>query len=274
MRSSREFPTVTVEPSDGVPWLAVALFYALACAWSWPFFWLRDFHTQAFYSLPGPGFLKTSLIMWGPGLAALVCWRLFRDRWPRRTSILGGRPWRALVFYSVPMAVLAIPGISMHPDKPPVHALVLVLAMVGLFNTLGEEIGWRGLLQDALRPLVWWKRFGSVGVMWCGWHFTNLFIGREPGQMLFYLAWYPISCIALSVLLGRAVDRSRAILISVTLHAWMNMLFEFPGIGTIVVVGCAIPFWIWLLLNWPSEGVRDRIAHDLGDHAIKADKLG
>ena len=164
--------TETNRPAH-VPWRAVALFYVMACAWSWPFFWLRDFHTQAFYSLPGPGFLKTSLIMWGPGLAALVCWRLFRDRWSRRTTILGGHPWRALVFYFVPMALLAIPGISTQPGTPPVHALVFLLAVVGLFNTLGEELGWRGFLQDALRPLAWWKRWALVGAMWCGWHFTN-----------------------------------------------------------------------------------------------------
>lgn len=141
----------------------------------------------------------------------------------------------------------------MQPRTSPVHALVLLLAIVGLFNTLGEELGWRGLLQDALRPLVWWKRFGLVGVMWCGWHFTNLFVGRESGEMLIYLAWYPLSCIALSVLLGSAVDRSRAILISVTLHAWTNLLFEFPGTGTRLVFACSVPFWIWLLWTWPTK---------------------
>ncbi|HQZ02232.1 MAG TPA: CPBP family intramembrane metalloprotease [Thauera sp.] len=244
---------IQAPPSPHVYWRSIVTFYALACAWSWPFFWLRDFHTQAFYSLPCPGFLKTSLIMWGPGLAALVCWRLFRDRWPRRTNILGGHPWRALAFYFLPMAALAIPGIPMQPGTPPVHVLVFLLAIVGLFNTLGEELGWRGFLQDALRPLVWWKRFGLVGAMWCGWHFTNLFAGRDTHEMLAYLAWYPLSCVLLSSLLGMAVERSRAVLVSVTLHAWVNMLFEFSGTGTTLVFACAIPFWIWMLWSWPTR---------------------
>ncbi|MEP6881857.1 MAG: CPBP family intramembrane glutamic endopeptidase [Dokdonella sp.] len=160
----------------------------------------------------------------------------------------------------------------MQPDKPPVHVLVLLLAIVGLFNTIGEELGWRGFLQDALRPLVWWKRFGLVGIFWCGWHFTNLFAGRASGEILIYLAWYPLSCIALSVLLGSAVDRSRAIVVSVTLHAWMNMFFEFPGNGTIIILACAFPFWIWMLLTWPGDGVQDRVAHDLGNQAGTPEK--
>lgn len=237
-----------------VPWRAVALFYALACAWSWPFFWFRDFHTQAFYALPGPGFLKTSLIMWGPGLAALVCWRIFKSRWPRRVSVLGAQRWRALAFYFLPMALLMVPGVSMQPGTPPMHAMVLLLAIVGLFNTLGEELGWRGFLQDALRPLPGWKRWSLVGLMWCGWHFTNLFVGRDGSELLTYLAWYPLSCVALSAVLGLAVERSRAVLVSVTLHGWVNMLFEFNSKGTLIVFACAIPFWIWMLWRWPADG--------------------
>ena len=38
---------------------------------------------------------------------------------------------------------------------------------------LGEELGWRGFLQDALRPLTPYKKYIIIGVMWELWHFTN-----------------------------------------------------------------------------------------------------
>lgn len=251
MMTKSELPGIARPPA--VAWRAVALFYVIACAWSWPFFWLRDFHSRWFHSLPGPGFLKTSVIMWGPGIAALVCWRVFRHSWPRHTTITGGRPWRALAFYFVPMAALAVAGISMQPGAPPVHALVLVLALVGLFNTLGEELGWRGFLQDALASLPQYKRWTLVGAMWCCWHFSNLFVGRDAGQLVAYLAWYPLSCIVLSALFGNAVTRSRAVLVSVTMHAWVNLLFEFPGTGTWCVFAMAVLFWAWMLWTWPHS---------------------
>jgi hypothetical protein len=40
-------------------------------------------------------------------------------------------------------------------------------------SILGEELRWRGFLQDALRPLPPVKRFVLIGVMWEFWHFTT-----------------------------------------------------------------------------------------------------
>jgi membrane protease YdiL (CAAX protease family) len=236
------------------PWLQVAVFYALACAWSWPFFWWRDYNGESFRALPIPFFLKMSLIMWGPGLSALLCWRLFRGAWPRPTTLTGGHPWRACAFYGVPALALAIPGVTLQPGQPPVHALVPLLGLIGLFNILGEELGWRGFLQDALRPLPPLRRWLLIGLMWTGWHFTNLFAHSEGIELVKYLAWYLPATIALSVLCGSAVLRSRAVLVSVTFHSWVVGLFETPEIGSWIVLGLSIPFWAWLLWTWPQHG--------------------
>lgn len=236
-----------------VDWTAVAVFFVLACAWSWPLFWLRDMVPGGWDALPLPPPLRMTLLMWGPGLAALVCWRLFRGRVPRSVSLGGGRPWRALAFYGAPLLALALLGVA-PPGAPPearLHALLLAIGVVGFLNVLGEELGWRGFLQQALQPLGAPARYATIGVLWAGWHFTNLFAGREADELLRYLGWYLPTTLALAALLGEGVARTRALVVAVTLHAWVNLLWEFPGATTYAVAGASLPFWAWLWWTWP-----------------------
>lgn len=244
-----------------IDWSAVLIFLALACAWSWPLFWLRDMVPGGWNALPLPPPLRMTLLMWGPGIAALVCWRLFRHRIVRRSSVFGGQRGRALAFYFVPMLALAAVGVAMPTAQgmQQTHGLVLVIGLIGFINVLGEELGWRGFLLDALRPMNAWPRYLLMGLLWAGWHFTNLFASRETwGELLGYLAWYLPVTIALSALLGSSVLRSRAIAVAVTGHAWMNLLWEFPGGGTWAVAAASLPFWFWLLRGWPASTVAER----------------
>lgn len=235
-----------------VDWRAVGLFLLVACAWSWPLFWLRDMTEGGFGALPLPHPLKTTLLMWGPGVAALVCLRVFKGRHRRTLTLAGGYPARALAFYFAPMLGLAVVGVSLPEMGGRVHAFVAVLAIIGLVNTLGEELGWRGFLQDALRPLARPWRYVLIGLLWAGWHFTNLFAHRSGPELWTYLAWYLPLTIALSALFGEATDRARAVLVAATLHAWLNIAWEFPSPGTWGVLAAALPFWAWMLWRWPA----------------------
>ena len=252
------FDSMTTLAPSRVDWRAVALFFVLACAWSWPFFWWRDMHPESWMAWRFPMPLKTTLLMWGPGLAALLCLRLFRRTHVRTVYFAGGATLHALAFYFVPMLALAAVGLSMpEMGGKTVHALVLLIAVVGLVNTLGEELGWRGFLQDALRPLPRAARYALIGGLWAAWHFTNLFASYDSGTaVLAYLAWYVPLTIALSALIGEATDKSRAVLVAVTLHAWVNICWEFPGVGTYAVLAASLPFWAWLLWRWPNQPLR------------------
>lgn len=233
---------------------AVLTFVLIACIWSWPLFWWRDMHFDSWMAWRFPMPLKNTLLMWGPGVAALVCLRVFRATHVRTSSFFGGQWRRAAAFYFAPMAALAIAGIRM-PEMGPgiVHGMVVALAVVGLINVLGEELGWRGFLQDALRPLPRPARYVLIGLIWAGWHFTNLFAHREGVALWTYLAWYLPLTVVLAAIIGEATDRSRAVLIAVTLHSWVDLLWEFPGIGTYCVLAVSLPYWGWLLWSWPQQ---------------------
>lgn len=230
----------------------VAVFFAIACAWSWPLFWLRDMQPAAWRGWAVPHPLKMTLLMWGPGIAALVCRRLFRDPSMPRSTLSGGAPWRALAFYGVPILALAALGVQSREFGPdPAHAFVLLVAAVGFVNVLGEELGWRGYLQDTLAAVPAARRYAVIGLLWVAWHFTNLWASRDGGEILRYLAWYVPLTLALSAVIGEGVRRTRAVAVAVTLHAWVDLLWEFPGASTWLVAGLALPFWAWLWWTWP-----------------------
>src|SRR5580704_2862287 len=128
-------------------WPVILAYYFIACLWSWPLFWWRDAHPASWKALPIPPVFQSPLVSWGPGLAAIVVFLVF----PRM------RP-----------GFLSLPGSSWK--------LGFDLIVWG-FACLGEELGWRGFLQGALRPLGRIRAGLLLSLMWTAWHFTTTWSG-------------------------------------------------------------------------------------------------
>ena len=102
----RELGSIIATPMDKSPrrcinWKSIGIYYMIACLWSWPFFWRRDVLHIPETSLP----IHWAL-MWGPGLAALVCMAVFW-RSHRRSITLFGDSWsRSIFFYVAPFLIL------------------------------------------------------------------------------------------------------------------------------------------------------------------------
>ena len=73
---------------------------------------------------------------------------------------------------------------------------------------------------------------------------------RQRNALLTLAVSYPV-VILISWIIGEATDRSRSLVVAVTLHAWVNLLFELGRYPiTYVVSLLAVAFWIYLLLTW------------------------
>lgn len=227
----------------------IIVFYLLACLFSWPFFFWRDARTDSWESLGLHYVIKTSLVMWGPGIAAIICWFLFNGRVKRSVSLLGTSVLLSLIFWGFPFLLLVMAGLEDKNHQ--IHHIIPVQVLLGSFiYTLGEELGWRGYLQDQLGHLPRWKRYLLIGTLWEIWHFTTRtlsgpFIGRVLRPLLFIL---PMS--VLSFLYGESVSKSRSVVIAVTLHTWVNLAIEYPQARTFVVLGISIPFWFLMIWKW------------------------
>lgn len=179
-----------------------------------------------------------------PSLVALATTRLFGG-WPALRSLLRRLvhfkvDWRVygLTFFLMPAIGLATYlglGIARKIDlwKIAVTALPLmpVNALLGgvIFGVgpLGEEMGWRGLLQDRLQGR--WNAVVTavaVGIVWAIWHFPAAVVFEDFRQGLNlpqFLVLYPASTILLAVTMGHFWRWSRGSLpIVILLHAVVN----------------------------------------------------
>ena len=234
-----------------VNWLSVLVFYVLACAISWPFFWWRDMNAASWAQWAVPNFLKTWSYMWGPGISAIICFLVFRKSHPRTITFFGSSVLKSIAFYVVPIIALAafgVPGQGMNP-----HLFPLVFGALGFISILGEELGWRGFLQDALRPLPELARYGLIGIMWELWHFTNRMGHGALIQIVIRVSIWIAALILVSFIMGRATERSKSVVVAVTLHAWIDIFAEFNQTATYIIFGFAIPFWVYLLWQWKDK---------------------
>lgn len=235
-------------PTTKVNRKAVIIYYVIACAVSWPFFWWRDMNSESWVAWHIPNFLKTWTYMWGPGIAAIVCLIIFRKSHVKRVSFFGSSVTKSILFYSLPIFALCIPGIDGQGMNP--HLFPLLFGILGFISILGEELGWRGFLQDALWALPPIKKYMLIGVMWELWHFSNRMGHGAVPQIAIRVGIFIIALSIISYLLGKATEKSKSLVVAVTLHAWVDILAENNTPATWMVFGSSLVFWIIMLLKW------------------------
>jgi membrane protease YdiL (CAAX protease family) len=106
----------------------------------------------------------------------------------------------------------------------------LIFLMAGSILTLGEELGWRGYLQEKML-----KKFGLIrgfillGLIWGYWHAPVILMGFNfPNNPVWgALVLMPLGTIFLGIFLGWIYLRSKSIWIAALAHASGNL---FSGI--------------------------------------------
>ena len=262
------------EPLARVPWVAVAVFVALAWGLAWLVMlpmWRLD--PVAAVSLPlGTQMmlqLLPSVMMFTPAVAMLVV--VFVLKTPRRgkARFLGLwplRPAKRVVWFIVlgnfgPIVIVALAlGVAtmfgwFTPDfaelsgfaatlasagTPPELARTVMLTqlamipLAGLINLLpafGEEIGWRGWLLPALRPLGTWPALLVSGVIWGIWHAPVTLLGHNFGLLDWRgVALMTIGCVFWGILFGWLRLRSASVWPAVIAHGALN------GVGAVCLV--------------------------------------
>ena len=128
-------------------WRSILLFYFLACAFAWPFFWWRDVHTQSWNASSIPPEIRD--LTWGPAAAAFLVVYFYPESRSRTVSLFGTSVGRSISCFMMPIlfAWLAVAVEQRHFANKIIYYLI-----VGGISIFGEEKGWRGFLQDQLLP--------------------------------------------------------------------------------------------------------------------------
>jgi len=113
---------------------------------------------------------------------------------------------------------------------PPIGVLVAVQlasipigALVNSIFAAGEELGWRGWLQTALRPLGVWPALLLTGAIWGLWHAPVILLGYNFGRPdVVGLLLMVGGCLAWGVLLGWMRLRCASVWPAVLAHGSLN----------------------------------------------------
>lgn len=244
-----------------VPWLAVIAFCVLACALAWLValpLWLGDGLAEPMTPIllpvmmwtPALAALIVTFVMRVPARGGRA---RFLGLWPLRPAkrvvwliVLGWLAPPVLIGLSILVAAAlgfvtldtTFAGFSAELAKmlpagvelPPVEVLVLAqiaaIPVGALFNSLfafGEELGWRGWLVPALRPLGTWPTLLLSGAIWGFWHSPVILLGYNFGRVDISGVLFMIGgCIAWGILLGWVRLRSASVWPAVIAHGSLN----------------------------------------------------
>lgn len=171
------------------------------------------------------------IMVWGPSLAAIIL--SARDHeladLLNRAIKVSTVPPPAWALVVAPLAILLLLK-PFAPDEAAPLGAGLVAVMVAfnlILGPLGEELGWRGLLQDHLNQRIGWLEASLViGVIWLIWHLPLWTIDSPHAQIA--LPLFAAHCMLYSVIIGAAYTISGdSILPAILLHLTFNLAANF-----------------------------------------------
>lgn len=247
--------------SQKVRWVPVLAFVVLACGLAWLValpLWLGDGLAEPWAPLilvvmmltPAVAALVVTFVLGHPARGTRA---RFLGLWPLRPAkrvvglllvgwlgppvvvVLGILIAVALGFVQLDLTFAALsaqieralpPGAPMPPVAVVVVSQLAFIPLAALLNSVpafGEELGWRGWLLPALRPLGTWPTLLLSGVIWGLWHSPVILLGYNFGRTdASGVLFMTVGCVAWGVLLGWLRLRSASIWPAVVAHGSLN----------------------------------------------------
>lgn len=227
-----------------VRWSEVLIFYLVAVLFSLPFR-LGLISMESLFPLPyGLNIVYRIFRAIGPFLGYLVMFRIVRIKVEANITFWGKNKHISLLSVLPIIAGITIAGVSNTVNLPERYYGFL-FSMTLVFYALFEEYGWRGYLQQALKPLSLPFRIFLIGTLWYIWHlnFLNPTITLQSHLFQYF-----------SLLLGawgllKISEVTNSLLFVASVHLIFNVLADVPmqWNAKIIIVLTAIIVWTALI---------------------------
>jgi membrane protease YdiL (CAAX protease family) len=167
------------------------------------------------------------LMVWGPSLAAIIA--------SFQNGQLASLLWRSVQISTIPIEIwglvlapiLILLVLRPHaPEKPTSISLSAIAVSIGfnlVLGPLGEELGWRGVMQEQLNVHMGWLEASLlIGIIWLVWHLPLWTIESPHAQIRLHL--FCIHCMLYSILIGAVYTLSGGSILSAILaHLTVNL---------------------------------------------------
>lgn len=148
-------------------WRAIITFFLLATTLSLIFRIYKPWPSK--FQLPN-GYGLNLFVALGPCIAAMISSFLFKSQQPQKVSLFGKNVVSSILFCIAPAGMLVLIGIQ-NKSFINEHQYALMMTLYWYLYVLGEEIGWRGYLQQIIKASDGVKAV-LMGVCWYSWHLT------------------------------------------------------------------------------------------------------
>lgn len=115
-------------------------------------------------------------------------------------------------------------------DEMPINLVLVTLLVAPIAGftingllALGEELGWRGLLQQELAPLGFTRASTLIGAVWGLWHAPLILLGHNfPGHPRLGVLVMIVACVPLGVVISWIALKARTVLAAAVAHGTYN----------------------------------------------------
>ena len=215
---------------------------------------------------------------WSPNIAAfLVIGLVLREKGGIRALFAGWAKWKFPVAWymaalsAVALAVLALPalrvfGVLPGPHSPITPKVILILVAIEIVTgATGEELGWRGFLQQRLQHRL--SPLASALIVGVIWAFFHAPLWLAPGQVWASIPFWSFGlvCVSSSVVFawlvnGTGGSTAIASLYHFLMNAGMNVVLLFGAPAPKLYAAFAILFTILAAALAPFMTARRRVA--------------
>lgn len=167
------------------------------------------------------------VMVWGPSLAAMILSHRQGQlgELMARALRVSTVPWEAWALILAPLVLLALMRPFAPDESLPIGAGMIVLMVVFnlMLGPLGEELGWRGIMQTRLQDdLGWLSASLVVGAVWFSWHLPLWTIDSPHAAIPLHL--FAAHCMLYAVIIGAAGAVSAGSLVpAIALHLTFNL---------------------------------------------------